>query len=178
MSDALKQLRLNQALRIREHLAAWAQANKAAIVSMQQTQPKDLAALMLVYRSLDKRPFPLWPGDPRVGTGEAMPAFGMDVPVGMTLTHLQRSQEPIFSRIRQDFADHRDFRVANSVDSGNVTIVVWASGRITEAAKSSKFMGHGKPFLQIESQKSMMPPFFPPADDKKTAEVVRNSPSS
>ena len=166
LSDAQKQLRLGQARKIREHLAAWAQHNKAALLQMQQAQPNDLAALMPVYRSLAKQPLPLWNGDSRIGRGGTNPGFAVDVPPGMTLTHLQRSREWIFTRIRRDFADNKDFRIASSVDIGNVSIVVWASGRITESTVTGKFAGYGKPFLQVESQKSIMPSFFAPEGDK------------
>lgn len=165
LSDAQKQLRLNQACQLREHLAVWAQANKAAILDMQQAQPKDLAALMPVYRSLAEQTLPLWAGDPRLGKGEAMPAFSVQTKQ-ITLTHLQRSEEPTCRRIREDFAAYRDFRISRSVDPGAVCMVVWASGRITEETTSSQFMGHGKPFLQVESRKIIMPGFFPSGNDK------------
>ena len=159
LSDAQKQIRLDQARQLREHLAPWAQANKAALLQMRQAQPKDLAALMTVYRSLEKQPLPLWNTDPRLGKGDAMPAFSAQT-TQLTLTHLQHSQEPACRGIRQDFAQDRDLRISRSVDPGNVSIVVWASGRITESTTTGKFMGRGKPILDVESQKLLVPGYF------------------
>ncbi len=174
LSDVQKQLRLEQARQIREHLAPWAQANKAALLHMQQARPDDLAALMRVYDSLAKQPLPLWNGDPRIGRGGTDPGFSAQT-AALTLTHLQRSQEPICRGIRQDFAAYQDFRVSRSVDPGNVCFVIWASGRITESAISGRFMGHGKPFLQVERQKNIESSFFPSADDKKINESLQYS---
>ncbi len=181
LSDAQKQLRLAQAHQLRGRLAEWAHANKAALVQMQQARPDDLASLMRVYDSLIKLPFPLWNGDPRVG--RATPVISSYVPdptfstqtTALTLSHLERSQEPADKSIREDFARYHDFRVARSIDPGNVCIVVWASGRITESTVSGELQGRGKPFLALESQKFLMPGFFPLAGDKKIGERIRYS---
>lgn len=167
LSDAQKQLRLTQARQLRGRLAEWAQANKAALAQMQQARPDDLASLMRVYDSLIKLPFPLWNGDPRVGRATSVissyvpdPTFSTQT-AALTLSHLERSQEPADKSIREDFARYHDFRVARSIDPGNVCIVVWASGRITQSTVSGEFIGHGEPILLVTSEESIVPPFFP-----------------
>ncbi len=158
-------LRLSQAQQIRDHLANWAQANKPALVQMQKARPDGLASLMRVYDSLIKQPLPLWDGDPRVGRAASVlssyvpdPAFSTQT-VALTLSHLERSQAPMDKGIREDFARYRDFRIARSADPGRNSIVVWASGRITQSTVSDKFMGHGKPILSVTSEKTITPPF-------------------
>ncbi len=174
LNNQQETLRIAQAQQIREHLTTWAQHNKATLLQMGQAQPNDLAALMTVYRSLEKQPLPLWDADPRLSKGNAMPAFSVQT-TELTLTHLQHSKEPNCQRIRQDFAQDRDLRISRSVDPGNVCIVVWASGRITQSTVISKFIGYGKPFLHVESQKSITPGFFPAAGNKKAGEYIRYS---
>ena len=157
-------LRLSQAQQLRDHLAGWAHQNKAALVEMQQAQPDNLAAPMRVYTSLIKLPFPLWNSDPRLGKSDTMPAFSTQT-TALTLSHLQHSQDPVTEALRADFARYHDFRVANSVDPGSISLVLWASGRITQSTASGKFMGHGKPIFLVTNEKTITPPFFPQPGD-------------
>ena len=153
---------LEQARQLRSHLQEWAQAKRSLLQSMVQARPDDLTALMSVYESLQRLPFPLWPGDPRLGNGTEDAPFAIELPSRLTLPHLQRSQELMETRMRRDFAEDRDLAVAQSVNVGPAHLTLWASGRVTRTTARDQFMGHGT-LVRIGSseQQEIMPAFFP-----------------
>lgn len=149
-----------QAKALRAHLQPWADANRPLLQQMARAQPGDLAALIRVYDSLQRLPFPLWNGDPRRGHGNENPPFAFNLPSRLTLTHLQRSQTWQDVRIRTDFARYRDLAVSQSVNVGPAHLTLWASGRITRTTAIDGFPGYGKPGGEDESQQEIVPAFF------------------
>ncbi len=148
---------LAQAKALRAHLHPWGDANRPLLQQMARAQPGDLAALIRVYDSLNRLPFPLWDGDPRLSHGNENPPFAFNLPSRLTLTHLQRSQTWEDVRIRTDFAQYRDLAVSQSVSVGPAHLTLWASGRITRTTAADESPEPGKPG---ESQKELMTAFF------------------
>ena len=123
--------RIAEAEQLRTHLQGWAQANKALLQQMAAAGPDDLAAAIRVHDSLVRLPVPLWSGDPRLYRGGDEPALQNEMAGQLTLTHLQRSHDAAETQTRFDFARHRDFVSAEAFLNGHISLVFWASGRIT-----------------------------------------------
>ncbi len=151
---------LEQARQLRAHLQGWAQSNRALLQSMAHAQPDDLAALMSVYDSLERLPFPLWDGDPRLGRGSEDASFSIELPRRLTQIHLQRSQELAETRMRRDFAQCHDLAVSESVNVGAAHLTLWASGRVTRTTARDQFMGHGQLIRTAGIEQEIVPAFF------------------
>ncbi len=151
---------LEQAKELRAHLQGWSQDNRSLLQRMAQARPDDLSALMAMYDSLQRLPFPLWTGDPRLGHGNEDAPFSVALPSRLTLSHLQRSQDSVETRMRRDFAQYHDLEVAQSVNVGRVHLTLWASGRVTRTTARDQFMGHGKLLRTAGSEQEIMPAFF------------------
>ena len=166
---------LEQARVLRAHLQGWAESNRAPLQRMACAQPDDLAALMAVYDSLQRLPFPLWDGDPRLSRGNEDAQFTIGLPSRLTLTHLQRSQELGETRMRRDFAQFRDLVVTESQEVGGAHLTLWASGRITRTTARDQFMGHGKLLRTAGSEQEVMPAFFGDNGASGTGGVVAHA---
>jgi len=123
---------IDHARQLRSHLRGWAQANRTLLQQMANARPGDLTDVVKVCTSLWRLPRPLWDSDPRMSGSGDWPALLDEIPSGMTLQHLQRTHDLVETQIRKDFAQHRDFAIAQSYSGGHPNITLWASGRITK----------------------------------------------
>ncbi len=163
---------LEQARQLRAHLQGWAHSSQALLQRMARAQPDDLAALMAVYDSLQRLPFPLWDGDPRLGHGNEDAQFTIVLPSRLTLAHLQRSQGLAETRMRRDYAQFHDLAVTQSQEVGAAHLTFWASGRITRTTARDQFMGHGKLLRTAGSEQEIVPAFFGDNDTNGTGGVA------
>lgn len=171
VAAALTQVRIAKATMLREKYRSWALQHQDVLKQMLHAPSNDQSAMEVVWDTLPSDPGPSGAGisgsDLHAGTTVfSWEPVGKDLLNGQVrMTPAQRKQiesyEPGLKRERaEQFKNLHDLKISESANSGQSTICLWASGRVTENKWiDNPHLDHGKPWVVQAPPRQVLPPY-------------------
>lgn len=155
---------------LRTKVRPWALRNKALLQRMLSAQPEDEGAMLAVYKAVpfDVRQVGLTHKDD-LGGGDPPFSWGTtDKMLAPAQLAERMARDPLLRRTiefgrqmrSQNFRDHRDLDISSSVMSGQYSVQLWASGRITYTRPSRQLPKPGRVGIPVEAAQVAPPHDF------------------